>query len=77
MDAREEDGLSTSRYRLQSGGSAHEEDSGSAAQDDEEVDPIVSLLQQYPIDDSVDVTLLLAEGELHGASPSPSRLGSV
>ncbi len=52
--------------RLQSDGS-HEEDSGAAVQD-EEVDPIVTLLQQYPIDDSVDVTLPLAEEELHGES---------
>ena len=54
--------------RLQPGGAHHEEDSGTAVQD-EEVDPIVTLLQQYPIDESVDVALPLAEEELHGASP--------
>ncbi|PIL30079.1 hypothetical protein GSI_07656 [Ganoderma sinense ZZ0214-1] len=52
--------------RLQSGsGGSHEEDSGTAVQDDEEVDPIVTLLQQYPIDESVDVALPLTEEELH------------
>ncbi|TBU43432.1 glycosyltransferase family 24 protein [Dichomitus squalens] len=48
--------------RLQSGGT-QDDDSGTAVQD-EEVDPIVTLLQQYPIDDGVDVTLPLTEAEL-------------
>ncbi|KAI0715904.1 glycosyltransferase family 24 protein [Cerioporus squamosus] len=48
--------------RLQ-GGAGAADDSTAAAQA-EEVDPIVTLLQQYPVDDSVDVTLPLTEHEL-------------
>ncbi|KAI1789267.1 glycosyltransferase family 24 protein [Ganoderma leucocontextum] len=58
--------------RLQSGGS-HEEDSGTAVQD-EGLDPIVTLLQQYPIDESVDVSLPLAEKELHAIDFQAAQL---
>ncbi|KAH9946426.1 glycosyltransferase family 24 protein [Epithele typhae] len=47
--------------RLQ-GGAAHKEDLKHADLEDEE-DPIVALLQQYPMDESVDVTLPLTEQE--------------
>ncbi|TFK82573.1 glycosyltransferase family 24 protein [Polyporus arcularius HHB13444] len=48
--------------RLQ-GGAGTADDSNAAVQT-EEVDPIVTLLQQYPVDESVDVTLPLTEEEL-------------
>ncbi len=48
--------------RLQ-GGAGTADDSNAAVQA-EEVDPIITLLQQYPVDESVDVTLPLTEEEL-------------
>lgn len=58
--------------RLQ-GSSGQEEATGDAV-NAEEVDPIVSLLQQYPVDESVDVTLPLTEEELLGEYSTYAQL---
>ena len=54
--------------RLQ--GSSGTEEEHSTEGQTEEADPIVTLLQQYPMDESVDVTLPLTEEELLGTLPS-------
>ena len=52
--------------RLQAGSA--KQDSSKGTVQTEEVDPIVALLQQYPMDESVDVTLPLTDEELLGKS---------
>ena len=55
------------------GGLGNEEATGDAV-NAEEIDPVVALLQQYPVDESVDVTLPLTEEELLGECPPPAPL---
>ncbi len=61
--------------RLQGSSAAVDEHSGDGLT--EEPDPIVSLLQQYPLGESVDVTLPLTEQELLGASAASTSRSRI